>query len=362
MNGLIAAGTRRRAGGRRLAIALAALLAIAPAVMAAPTRALAAGAEPQSASLQQGDVTPEEAYDAMVALRGQYPNGMRWTNDNYYHSSVLGGGYGCAGFAFILSDAAFGDSLATEFYDLSEARVGDILCVNNGAHYVIVLEVRSSSFVVAEGNINSSIYWGREISFSSTRPGFVYGITRYGDSQPVDTRFPDVVEGDWYHDSVMWVAEKGIMTGQGDGTFAPTKSLQRCEMAQLLWNMYGRPSADKNLVTRFPDCSVDEWYAEAVAWAYQKGAIGGYDDGRLGTSDSVTREQFATILWRLEGKPAGTSDLTAFPDASNVSEFSHDALEWAVGEGIITGDKGNLSPAKALSRAEAATMIMRWQG
>ena len=174
--------------------------------------------------------------------------------------------------------------------------------------------------------------------------------------------FPDVPEDAWFHDAVEWVSSSGIMTGQGDGTFAPGKTLQRCEMAQLLWNMAGGPAADQGPMAAFPDYAAGQWYSGAMAWAYAEGAITGYDDGRLGVGDPVTREQFATIIWRLEGGPAGAGDLSAFPDAGDVSGFSREALGWAVGEGIITGDQGRLSPTKALSRAEAATMLMRWKG
>ena len=154
----------------------------------------------------------------------------------------------------------------------------------------------------------------------------------------------------------------GVMTGQGDGTFAPDKTLQRCEMAKLLWNMAGNPEADRGAMAGFPDYADDQWYSTAMAWAFSEGVITGYENGRLGVSDPVTREQFVTMAWRLEGRPAGTGDLSAFPDESLVNEFSREALEWAVGEGIITGDRGNLSPTKGLSRAEAATMLMRWRG
>lgn len=179
--------------------------------------------------------------------------------------------------------------------------------------------------------------------------------------QDLDTRFPDVRESDWFYDKVEWVAEKGIMNGDGDGTyFNPTGNLSRAAMAQLLYNANGKPAADASVVERFPDCLSSEWYAKAVSWACTTGAITGYDSGNFGPGDPVTREQFATILWRLEGKPAGTGNLSAFPDERSVSAFSRDALKWAVGEGVITGDGGKLSPGKAITRAEAATMLMRW--
>lgn len=115
----------------------------------------------QTPSAQEGTV-----YQAMIALKAQYPEGMPWTNDNFYawHGGIYSGGYGCAGFAFLLSDAAFGLAPARMHQDFGSVRVGDIVRMNGDTHSVIILEVRAYSVVVAEGNYNNSVHWGREIS------------------------------------------------------------------------------------------------------------------------------------------------------------------------------------------------------
>lgn len=119
-------------------------------------------------------------YSAMISLQPSYPEGMAWTNDNYYgwKGGIYSGGYGCAGFAFMLSDAAFGTAPARIYYDASAVQVGDIVRMEGNTHSVIILEVRSDSVVVAEGNYNSSIHWGREIS-KSALAGADYFMTRY---------------------------------------------------------------------------------------------------------------------------------------------------------------------------------------
>lgn len=126
--------------------------------------------------------TQQQAYAAMIALKAQYPEGMHWTNDNYYgwKGGIYSGGYGCAGFAFLLSDAAFGDLPARMVYDVSidKVHVGDILRVNNDGHSVIVMEVYSTYVVLAEGNYNSSIHWGRTYSAAQIAAAD-YMMTRY---------------------------------------------------------------------------------------------------------------------------------------------------------------------------------------
>lgn len=132
-------------------------------------------------TVQQAESARESAvYQAMIALKAQYPEGMRWTNDDFraWNGGIYSGGFGCAGFAFMLSDAAFGKAPARMHYDFGSVRAGDIVRMNGDTHSVIILEVRDNSVIVAEGNYNSSIHWGREISKAELAAGDNV-ITRY---------------------------------------------------------------------------------------------------------------------------------------------------------------------------------------
>ena len=136
----------------------------------------------QSASATKQVPTPVEAYMRIIALKSDYPEGMSWTNDNYYawKGGIYTGGNGCAGFAFLLSDAAFGDLPARMSNEIDYAGLlpGDILRVNSNSHSVIILEVQETGVVIAEGNYNSSIHWGRTLS-KDTVLAADYVITRY---------------------------------------------------------------------------------------------------------------------------------------------------------------------------------------
>ncbi len=123
--------------------------------------------------------TEAEVYDILVSFKSSYPEGMHWTNDDYYEwkGGIFSGGYGCAGFAFILSDAAFGNNPARMEYDINAIRVGDILRINNNTHSVIVLAINGDTITIAEGNYNDSIHWGRTLSKSSVP--YDYTLTRY---------------------------------------------------------------------------------------------------------------------------------------------------------------------------------------
>lgn len=207
----------------------------------------------------------------------------------------------------------------------------------------------------------------------STSPGAIHDSSSSRDPEPRPTKpapkpeedphadcpsqaFRDLDGGEWYHEAVDFALETGLMSGTNAG-FAPGAPLSRAMLAQILWNHAGRPSAP---ASGFPDVPAGEWFADAVGWAASAGVVSGYSDGRFAPYDGVTREQFAVMLWRYAGSPAGTGALD-FRDAALVSDYAADALRWAVGEGILTGKSGNrLDPQGQTTRAEAAQMLYQY--
>lgn len=157
-------------------------LAAAPSasnIQAAELTAASAASAPEN-DLNAASVT-NQIHDVLMAQKAIYPEGMSWTNANFvrWKGGIYSGGYGCAGFAFALSDAAFGNAPALLHRDYSNIKVGDILRVDNDTHSVIVLEVRQNSVIVAEGNYNNSVHWGREIAISNLQGSGNYIMTRY---------------------------------------------------------------------------------------------------------------------------------------------------------------------------------------
>lgn len=129
-------------------------------------------------------IDPSILYDRMMALQEYFPEGMPWTNDDFYewNGGIYSGGYGCAAFAFLLSDAAFGtlpSEVIAENITIDQIRVGDILRLYDDTHSVIVLEVYADYVVIAEGNYNSSIHWGRVLTADEIRADADYIMTRY---------------------------------------------------------------------------------------------------------------------------------------------------------------------------------------
>ena len=124
-------------------------------------------------------------YNTLVGFKATHPEGMIYTNADYYawKGGIYRGGYGCAGFAFMLSDAYFG-TRAAQMKPLPDytdnIRVGDVLRLDYNTHSVIVLRVYSTHVIVAEANYNRSVHWGRKITKSEIRTTGTHVLTRYG--------------------------------------------------------------------------------------------------------------------------------------------------------------------------------------
>ena len=91
----------------------------------------------------------KEVYKKIIALKEKYPEKMPWTDENFYawKGGIFGGGSGCAGFAFLLSDEAFGDLKARNHSDFTKLRVGDMVRINNDTHFVIILSIEGQEII-----------------------------------------------------------------------------------------------------------------------------------------------------------------------------------------------------------------------
>lgn len=178
-----------------------------------------------------------------------------------------------------------------------------------------------------------------------------------------DVVYADVRKDDWYYDAVNWAYNNGVMTGYDTGYFGPADFLTRAQFATILYRLEGSPELD--FADIYPDVKEGYFYSDAVTWASEKEIITGYTDtGLFCPNDRITREQLAVMLYRYakmkEMDVTTQEELTEFPDAEKVSEYAAEAMRWAVEKAIIKGDERRLNPQGFANRAEAATMMMRF--
>ena len=175
--------------------------------------------------------------------------------------------------------------------------------------------------------------------------------------------YVDVDQSLWYHEFIDYVIENGIMVGTGSNTFEPNANLSRAMMVRIFYNIEGQPAT--NGAVTFTDVRQGDWYYDAVAWASANDIVTGYGATEFGPNDNVTREQMVTMLYRYASykgyDTTSRGDLSAFVDRGSVSDWAMDAMQWAVGTGLVNGrDATHLAPTGTATRAEVSTIMTKY--
>ena len=176
-------------------------------------------------------------------------------------------------------------------------------------------------------------------------------------------QFTDLDSSAWYHEGVDYVVSNGMMTGTSGTTFAPNSTTTRGMIVTILWRAAGMPAATES--AGFRDVASGEWYADAVAWASENGIVNGVGNGLFAPNASITREQFASMMYRYAAyqgyDTSASADLSGYADEGQISDYALQAMRWAVESGLLQGVGGSrLSPESSATRAQAATIMMRF--
>ena len=179
----------------------------------------------------------------------------------------------------------------------------------------------------------------------ATEPAYTVPACDGGD-ECVMASYTDTDPSEWYHEGVHFCIEAGLMKGVTDTEFAPCSNMTRAQAWTILARLKGVDVSGTGA----------EWYSEAQAWAVENGISDGTDpDG------SVTREQLVTMLYRCVGAAVVKDTLDGVADAADISEWAVDAMIWAIENGIIKGyEDGSVLPGNNITRAEVATILMRY--
>lgn len=346
--------------------------------------------------------TQAQVYARILALEEDYPDGSFWGDDTTYkcvNTSYSAGGKGCVGFAYLVSEAAFGTELdlrkVTGDISIKTVRVGDILRNATNSHSVVVLEILDDSITVLEGNNRDCVRWGRTVTAEEVASSS-YMLTRYPKdyvepTEPSDPSgepeatepseepeateppavddgpsFPDI-DDHWAEDEIELCIGLDLMKGMDTGLFAPEGTATRAQLVTILWRFSGEPEYTGE--NPFKDLT-DDWYYDAVCWAAEEGIVTGMTPTTFDPDQKITREQLATILYRyhtlhLDQTAGEGADLSQFPDCDSVSDYAKEALAWACSEGIVNGVEGLavepvLLPLGSATRAQMAAMLVRY--
>ena len=192
-----------------------------------------------------------------------------------------------------------------------------------------------------------------EAEFAAIPPLRPVGPTKPSKPSTPDTSkdnlpFTDVTSGSWYYDGVKYACDNGLMNGTSSNAFSPNADTTRSMIVTILARMEGVNTSGG--VT---------WYTAGRAWAMENGISDGTN-----MEGKITREQLAAMLYRyakMKGYDVSASaSLSGYTDASGVSGWAKEAMQWAVGSGLIQGSGNALTPQANASRAQIATILMRF--
>ena len=184
------------------------------------------------------------------------------------------------------------------------------------------------------------------------------------DAQSSGLSYTDVDDNDWFYEAVEYVTDNGIMNGTSAITFAPNVSTTRGMIVTMLYRMEGEPTVKGE--NPFTDVAVNQYYADPVIWAAANGIVKGTSDTTFAPNQDITREQLTAILYRYaqykgyDISVGEDTNILSYSDAESVSSYAVSAMQWAVGSSLINGISGNLEPQGGATRAQVATMLMRF--
>ena len=233
-------------------------------------------------------------------------------------------------------------------------------------YLVPVYEVSEGSIVTVDDPelMGKPLYNGvTDVNFTTTRKFTVIAENETTEIEwtvrvVVSDRFSDVNPGDWFYDNVMDAAEKGYISGMGNGTFEPKTATTRAQFASMIAKAMGYDDTQPVDGTRFSDVAEDQWYTGAINFCYDNGIILGYDDTTFQPGKTISRQEAASILKNAFNLTGSTTEL--FPDDDQIADWAKDNVYNVKHSGLMKGDAdtGNFRPTAMITRAEAASILM----
>ena len=176
--------------------------------------------------------------------------------------------------------------------------------------------------------------------------------------------FRDIVKGSWYYDAVLKITKQGLVKGTSAAAFTPNGTFTRAEMAVILHRAANNPKAAAQSAFKDTDRKTGSWYIDAVDWTAEKGYMTGPGDGTFHPGANITRQELVKTLYayaKAVGVDVTVTETAAFKDGASIAPWARDAMSWAFASGVIRGDgTGSANPGKTATRGDMAVIIARF--
>ncbi|MGN0294398.1 MAG: S-layer homology domain-containing protein [Lachnospiraceae bacterium] len=207
------------------------------------------------------------------------------------------------------------------------------------------------------GHIRYDDYTTEE--FNSSYPMGTEDYQPSEDNPPTENPFTDVSENDYYYDAVIWAYKNDIVNGKDENHFCPSDPCTRAQSAAFLWRANNEPEP-VTTENPFKDVNPSDYYYKAVLWAYENGITKGKDETHFQPNGTVTRREFITFLWRSAGEPEPEMTENPFVDVPD-DQYYTKAVLWAYENGITKGkDETHFQPERQCIRAQVVSFLYRF--
>lgn len=221
------------------------------------------------------------------------------------------------------------------------------------------------SYSTTEGNKTYCISFLGSANKHKAVAAEIMDSVRLNQSTWSESGFSDMA-GHWAEAEVTKAVELGLFSGTTKNTFSPDAPMTRAMLVQALYRMEKEPKVKE--AADFSDVDDDAWYADAVSWAAAKEIVTG-SDGKFDPDGVLSREQLCAILWRYaksekrDVSAGEDTNILSYNDAFAIAEYAIPAMQWACGEGLISGvGDGYLAPQASATRAQVAAILVRYLG
>lgn len=170
---------------------------------------------------------------------------------------------------------------------------------------------------------------------------------------------------DWYYEQIKYVCQHGLFSGESASHFGEDAGMTRAMFVTVLWRIAGEPAAEAG---GFTDVADGAYYTKAVNWAAAQGIVSGYGDGSFQPNKTISREEICALLYNYAGWAkidlSGSGSVN-FADGDKIAAWARPGVEACVSAGLVNGESNpdgslTMSPQKTMTRAHAAVLLARF--
>lgn len=174
--------------------------------------------------------------------------------------------------------------------------------------------------------------------------------------------FYDVNDTDWFYTYVNNAYYYGLFDGTDSHTFTPYGNMTRamyCVVIYRIWTKWGSDTVNNIGDNYFSDVNSADYYYNAVTWCYNYGVVDGVGDGKFAPNQAISRQEAATILMRITDHTGQDIGSYTFSDSSQISDWAVEHVNAICSYGLMEGDTegGTFRPLDNMTRAECAKVL-----